>query len=62
MRLQEEEIDCLIEKGGYEFSFPTWQNMMVQVGSLGWNLIARPGGCHPDTEVPVPHCQFWVST
>ena len=37
---------------------PDSENVTAQVGYLGWNLIARPGGCHPNTEVPVPHRQF----
>lgn len=37
---------------------PDSENVMAQVGYLGWNLIARPGGCHPDTEVQCPTVSF----
>lgn len=47
----------LDEKGGYEFSFPQLHRR-CRPRILWWNLTARPGGCHPDTEVQCPTVSF----
>ena len=41
---------------------PDSQNVMAQVGYLGWTSLPCPACCHPNTEVPVPCCQPWVSS